>query len=689
MRGEGATWHENHLVPSYRHGRLDEVYWTYSYGPIDDESAPNGVGGVLVVCTETTRQMKIEAALRESERQLQRMNDELEERVSAAIAARIREQTRLAEAEETLRQAQKVETLGQLTGGVAHDFNNLLTPVMGALDFARFALDRDADAQEVIAVGLQAADRARTLVQRLLAFSRRQHLAPRDVGIDALIDNVVELAQRSLRPGLLLSTEVEPGLPDVRVDPDQLVLALLNLVVNARDAIPGHGSIAIRAGEDRDPPRTRMGEGRFLRIDVVDDGAGMDGDTLRRAAEPFFTTKEPGRGTGLGLSSVQGLAMQSGGDFQLRSASGSGTTASLWLPLSTSASTPAGATEADAASGPARAPAARILLVDDDPLVRASAAGTLRRAGYEVHEAVDAASALATLRDGRLPDLLLSDHAMPGMPGMDLLRQVRREWPALPCMLVTGYADDLGEDVPGVERLPKPCPGSWWRPWRAPSRDPRRRPSCGRSLPRVGHLHHLHLLAVRPRGVHFEHLHRRALPADRQPRLGALARDRVVPVRLHRAARGGIARALGDREAGAHAVVPGRPVLAADVVEAGQPESVEGLAAHAGAQFLGDHPPIQQHAPGRGAGVDGRFGAGRGPALDRDGVVAHCHRQPRMRPAGGGGALVGLHRSDLFRGGLPGVLRRQRRAGEGSGEQQASGSAAHGGSPSMVASARV
>lgn len=456
MRGEGATWHENHLVPSYRHGRLDEVYWTYSYGPIDDESAPNGVGGVLVVCTETTRQMKIEAALRESERQLQRMNDELEERVSAAIAARIREQKRLAEAEETLRQAQKVETLGQLTGGVAHDFNNLLTPVMGALDFARFALDRDADAQEVIAVGLQAADRARTLVQRLLAFSRRQHLAPRDVGIDALIDNVVELAQRSLRPGLLLSTEVEPGLPDVRVDPDQLVLALLNLVVNARDAIPGHGSIAIRAGEDRDPSRTRMGEGRFLRIDVVDDGAGMDGDTLRRAAEPFFTTKEPGRGTGLGLSSVQGLAMQSGGDFQLRSASGSGTTASLWLPLSASASTPAGAAEADAASGPARSPAARILLVDDDPLVRASAAGTLRRAGYEVHEAVDAASALAALRDGRLPDLLLSDHAMPGMPGMDLLRQVRREWPALPCMLVTGYADDLGEDVPGVERLPKP-----------------------------------------------------------------------------------------------------------------------------------------------------------------------------------------------------------------------------------------
>ena len=334
MRGEGATWHENHLVPSYRHGVLDEVYWTYSYGPIDDASAPGGVGGVLVVCTETTQQIRVANALRESERALKELNDELEQRVSMEVAERLREQARLAEAQEALRQSQKIETLGQLTGGVAHDFNNLLTPVMGALDFARLELQGNDVAQEVIAVGLQAAERARTLVQRLLAFGRRQHLQPQDIDADSLMDSAVELAQRSLRPGIRLVLDMPEGLPAVHADPDQVVLAVLNLVVNARDAIEGVGNITLRVREDNDPDEPGLRPGRYLRIDVCDDGCGMDEAVVARAAEPFFTTKPTGKGTGLGLASVQGLAVQSGGGFKLASTLGEGSTVSLWVPVS-------------------------------------------------------------------------------------------------------------------------------------------------------------------------------------------------------------------------------------------------------------------------------------------------------------------------------------------------------------------
>ena len=454
MRGEGATWHENHLVPSYRHGVLDEVYWTYSYGPIDDASAPGGVGGVLVVCTETTQQIRVANALRESERALKELNDELEQRVSMEVAERLREQARLAEAQEALRQSQKIETLGQLTGGVAHDFNNLLTPVMGALDFARLELQGNDVAQEVIAVGLQAAERARTLVQRLLAFGRRQHLQPQDIDADSLMDSAVELAQRSLRPGIRLVLDMPEGLPAVHADPDQVVLAVLNLVVNARDAIEGVGNITLRVREDNDPDEPGLRPGRYLRIDVCDDGCGMDEAVVARAAEPFFTTKPTGKGTGLGLASVQGLAVQSGGGFKLASTLGEGSTVSLWVPVSATPDLERQQHEAER-TRPLAAKSQCILLVDDDELVRASGTSSLRLAGYDVVQAADGEEALALLDAAGPFDLMLTDYAMPGLSGQDLIDAVRRRKPRMPVLMVTGYADN-GRESADVPRLQKP-----------------------------------------------------------------------------------------------------------------------------------------------------------------------------------------------------------------------------------------
>ena len=454
MRGEGATWHENHLVPSYRHGVLDEVYWTYSYGPIDDASAPGGVGGVLVVCTETTQQIRVANALRESERALKELNDELEQRVSMEVAERLREQARLAEAQEALRQSQKIETLGQLTGGVAHDFNNLLTPVMGALDFARLELQGNDVAQEVIAVGLQAAERARTLVQRLLAFGRRQHLQPQDIDADSLMDSAVELAQRSLRPGIRLVLDMPEGLPAVHADPDQVVLAVLNLVVNARDAIEGVGNITLRVREDNDPDEPGLRPGRYLRIDVCDDGCGMDEAVVARAAEPFFTTKPTGQGTGLGLASVQGLAVQSGGGFKLASTLGEGSTVSLWVPVSATPDLERQQHEAER-TRPLAAKSQCILLVDDDELVRASGTSSLRRAGYDVVQAADGEEALALLDAAGPFDLMVTDYAMPGLSGQDLIDAVRRRKPRMPILMVTGYADN-GRESADVPRLQKP-----------------------------------------------------------------------------------------------------------------------------------------------------------------------------------------------------------------------------------------
>ena len=361
----------------------------------------------------------------------------------------------LAEAQETLLQAQKIETMGQLTGGVAHDFNNLLTPIVGALDLLYRKLEGDRGAQRLIGAALQAADRARILIQRLLAFSRRQHLEARPVDIAALIESLADLATRSLGPQIHLDLRIADNLPAARVDPNQLELALLNLAVNARDAMAGTGTLVIAAAEGTGVRAGKLPPGRYVRIDVTDTGCGMDEDTVRRAVEPFFTTKGVGRGTGLGLSMVHGLAAQSGGAFALRSKPGEGTTATLWLPASDE---PALRPRPDVPGAVAAIPAgsAKVLLVDDEELARTSVAAMLEDAGFTVTQAASGFEALRHMRSGPQPDVLVTDYAMPGMSGAELAREARQRWPDLPVLMITGYANLSDKDAAGLPRLAKP-----------------------------------------------------------------------------------------------------------------------------------------------------------------------------------------------------------------------------------------
>ncbi len=358
-------------------------------------------------------------------------------------------------ADEQLAQAQKMDAIGQLTGGVAHDFNNLLTPIVGSLDVVRRRLKDDERSQRLLDAGMQAAERAATLTHRLLAFARRQALQPKAVDVGALIDGIVELIRRSLGPAIEIVLDVPRHLPAARVDPNQLELALLNLAINARDAMPGGGRLTI--GADTVGAGTRhaagLNPGTYVRITAADTGVGMDRATLSRATEPFFSTKGVGKGTGLGLSMVHGLAAQSGGTLQLSSQPGKGTTIELWLPSTDEAP----ATGSDTAAEPTRARrAAKILLVDDEELVRSATADMLRDVGYEVVEAGSGRQALTVLQSGLDAEALVTDYLMPGMNGAALISELRASSHALPTLLITGYAA-AGEDVPAdVPRLSKP-----------------------------------------------------------------------------------------------------------------------------------------------------------------------------------------------------------------------------------------
>ncbi|WP_267380565.1 MULTISPECIES: hybrid sensor histidine kinase/response regulator [unclassified Sphingomonas] len=359
------------------------------------------------------------------------------------------------EADAQLAQAQKMDAIGQLTGGVAHDFNNLLTPIVGSLDLLRRRHKDDEKTQRMVGGALQAAERAATLTQRLLAFARKQALQPRAVDVGALIDGIVDLVRRSLGPTIAVVLEVPRHLPSARVDPNQLELALLNLAINARDAMPGGGrlllSVAEVAVDERNP--LNLKGGRYVRLIAEDNGTGMDRATLARATEPFFSTKGVGKGTGLGLSMVHGLAAQSGGILHLRSEPGAGTAVELWLPATDEVANDAARKASDPA--PARR-AARILLVDDEELVRSATADMLRDLGYVVVEVGSASQALSALRSGIEADVLVSDYLMPGMTGGELIGELRSIGMRIPTLLVTGYAA-TGEDVPDdVVRLGKP-----------------------------------------------------------------------------------------------------------------------------------------------------------------------------------------------------------------------------------------
>jgi PAS domain S-box-containing protein len=370
--------------------------------------------------------------------------------------------------DEQLRQSQKMEAVGHLTGGIAHDFNNLLTIITGNMDIAARALEKDngiGRAQKAIGNAMKGAERAGALTQRLLAFARRQPLSPKPLDLDKVVSGMSELLNRSLGELVKLEIVTSPGLWPVEADPNQMENALINLAVNARDAMPTGGTLTIEtanayldtaysAGHAEVPP------GNYVVVAVSDTGEGMPKEHLARVFEPFFTTKEIGRGTGLGLSQVYGFVKQSGGHVNVYSEEGRGTTVKMYLPrfagdLTANDETELGGLEGRSVAGET------ILVVEDDDEVRAFSAEVLRELGYNVLEAGDGAAALRVLEQQKTDvDLLFTDVVMPGMSGRELSDEARKLRPALKVLFTSGYTRNAivhgGRLDPGVELLPKP-----------------------------------------------------------------------------------------------------------------------------------------------------------------------------------------------------------------------------------------
>jgi signal transduction histidine kinase/CheY-like chemotaxis protein len=402
---------------------------------------------VAVLFQDVTSRRSAEIALHE-------LNLTLEGRVDEAVAENLRDQKKLAEATERMHEMAKLETLGQLTGGVAHDFNNLLTPIVGSLDMLRRRHEGDERSNKLISSAMQASQRAVTLVQRLLSFARRQHLETRTVDISKLVDGTHDLIQRTIGPHIRVNIETAEDLPPARIDPGQLELAILNLAVNARDAMVGGGTLTLRLDEVHlDEATEDLSAGRYIRLTVADTGVGMDEQTLSRAVEPFFTTKGQGEGTGLGLSMIHGLAAQSGGALQIESAVGKGTTAKIWLPAADGEADHLGDREEMLSTQPR---SAAILLVDDEELVRFATAEMLRDLGHKVTAVESGAAAIAHVLSGEEVDLVITDYLMPGMRGSELIEGLRRHRPDLPALLLTGYANLSKGEALGIPRLSKP-----------------------------------------------------------------------------------------------------------------------------------------------------------------------------------------------------------------------------------------
>lgn len=395
---------------------------------------------VAVIFQDITERRRAEHALRD-------LNETLERRVEDAVAER-------AAAMAQLHEAQKLETLGQLTGGVAHDVNNLLTPITGALDLLnRRYSPGDPRSARLIDGALQSAERAKILVNRLLGFARRQTLETRAVDLPTLLDGMHDLVVSSVGARIELRMAIPTDLPWAKADPNQLELALLNLCVNARDAMPDGGVLTIAAEHAVVGPGgpAQLRPGAYVRLSVIDNGEGMNEATLARAVEPFFSTKGVGKGTGLGLSMVHGLAAQLGGAFTLSSAKGEGTRADLYLPV---AAAPAEAQPHASTSKASNLRPLELLLVDDEMLVREGTAEMLRDLGHTVHEASGGAEALAKLVKHEGIEAVVTDYMMPRMSGAELARQIAVTHPRMPVLVVTGYA---GGDLDlGLPQLAKP-----------------------------------------------------------------------------------------------------------------------------------------------------------------------------------------------------------------------------------------
>ncbi len=360
------------------------------------------------------------------------------------ICAIVTDLTEQKKREEQLRQTQKLEAIGQLTTGIAHDFNNLLTAILGNLDLLQRRVKED-EALARVRSATQSARRGAKLIEQLLAFARKQHLVPEPVNVNRVVTDVLDLIERTIGPTIELVTRLDGDVLEACADATQIEMMVVNLALNARDAMPGGGSIRIEtaaltvSGDTWAPADLTPGE--YVRLSVIDTGAGMTQETMAKAIEPFYTTKPPGAGSGLGLSQVYGAAKQFGGAIQIGSRLGQGTSVHVYLPRVKTEGQQARQAEPDdtAPGGPVQQ--ALVLVVDDDPEVRELSADLVRALGHRTLEAASAARALALLRQDRGIDILFSDVAMPNMNGFELAMEARNLRPGLPVLLMTGYAD--------------------------------------------------------------------------------------------------------------------------------------------------------------------------------------------------------------------------------------------------------
>ncbi|MGL3822957.1 PAS domain-containing protein [Sphingopyxis sp. R3-92] len=417
-----------------------EHRWIERRGEIVREGNSYRLIGVIY---DVTHAKMLEAQLRE-------LNDNLEARVAAEVASR-------QSVEDALRQAQKMEAVGQLTGGVAHDFNNLLMAISSSLDLLRKRVGDDPQVVRLIDNALAGTKRGAALTQRMLAFARRQDLVSDIIAIPDLVEGMLDLMRRTLGPSWPVEVNFPHDLPPVVGDANQIEMAILNLAVNARDAMPGGGTIFVAANSEHlDVASGELAPGSYLKLSVIDTGFGMDEDTLARAVEPFFTTKGVGKGTGLGLSMIHGLAQQLGGTFTLESRAGEGTTASLWLPAATPAEEQLDRPSDDAHDAPTKLHRLKILAVDDDSLILMNTSALLEDLGHTVFEASSGDEALALFAANCDIDVIVTDHAMPGMTGAELAEQIEEIRSNVPLILATGYGELPPGFRSGAVKLGKP-----------------------------------------------------------------------------------------------------------------------------------------------------------------------------------------------------------------------------------------
>ncbi len=391
----------------------------------------------------------VAAALRQGERDrqaamtaLQTLNEQLEGRVRQEIASRLSVQAQLA-------QSQRMEALGQLAGGIAHDFNNVLQAVTGGLSLIqRRAGDQDA-VRRLSTMAAEAAGRGASITGRLLTFARRGELAAAPVPPEALLEGLRIMLAHTLGTGIDIRVQVPYGVPNLLADKPQLETALINIAVNARDAMQDGGTLTLTAdtAPSETPPPPTLPAGAYVHLTLTDTGTGMAPEILARASEPFFTTKDPGQGTGLGLAMARGFAEQSGGAFAITSTQGQGTTIHLWFPQASDQATATAAPAAAPAPVAEATTAMRVLMVDDDGMVREVLASEMEAHGFLVTTAADGPAALALIDSGQPTDLLITDYAMAGMTGLSLITETRRRRPGLPALLLTGFAESRAEEA--------------------------------------------------------------------------------------------------------------------------------------------------------------------------------------------------------------------------------------------------